>query len=50
MLPLGFRFDVDVVILDGAAHGTPCPLRPAALPVGAKRLAAAETLGGTLSP
>jgi hypothetical protein len=43
MLPLGFRFDVDAVILDGTAHRASCPLLPAALPLAAKRLAAGET-------
>ena len=41
MLPLGFRFDVDAVILEGTAHTPACPLLPAVLP--ATRLTAGET-------
>jgi hypothetical protein len=43
MLPLGFRFDVDAVILEETAHTVACPLVPAVLPVDASRLAAGET-------
>jgi hypothetical protein len=43
MLPLGFRFDVDAVIVDGTAHRVSCPLLPAVLPAGAKRLSAGQT-------
>jgi hypothetical protein len=43
ILPLGFRFDVDAVILDETAHTTACPLLPAVLPPGAARLAEGET-------
>jgi hypothetical protein len=43
MLPLGFRFDVDAVILDRTAHTVACPLLPPMLPPGATRLAAGET-------
>jgi hypothetical protein len=43
MLPLGFRFDVDAVILDGTAHVIACPLVPPVLPPRATRLAAGET-------
>jgi hypothetical protein len=42
MLPLGFRFDVDAVILDGTAHEPTCPLLPPTLPPGATRLVAGE--------
>jgi hypothetical protein len=43
MLPLGFRFDVDAVMLDGTAHAAACPLLPPRLPPRARRLAAGET-------
>jgi hypothetical protein len=43
MLPLGFRFDVDAVILDGTAHTAACPPLPPRLPPRARRLAAGET-------
>jgi hypothetical protein len=32
MLPLGFRFDVDAVIVDGVAHRTDCEWLPGELP------------------
>jgi hypothetical protein len=32
MLPLGFTFDVDAVVLDNRAHRPDCPLVPAQLP------------------
>lgn len=38
--PLGFRFDLPAVILDGTAHRTDCPLLPSPLPADAIRLAA----------
>jgi hypothetical protein len=43
MLPLGFRFDVNAVILEETAHTAACRLLPAALPVGPIRLTARET-------
>jgi hypothetical protein len=43
MLPLGSRFDVDAVIVDGTAHTAACRLIPAVLPAAATRL----TAGGT---
>jgi hypothetical protein len=43
MLPLGLRFDVDAVILDGTAHTMACPLLPAVLSPGATRFDASET-------
>jgi hypothetical protein len=43
MLPLGFRYDEDAVILDGTAHTINCPMLPAVLPPGAKRLDTGET-------
>ncbi len=43
MLPLGLRFGVDAVILDGTAHTSGCPLSPPMLPPGATRRAAGET-------
>jgi hypothetical protein len=43
MLPLGFRFDVDAIILEETAHTVACPLLPAVLPAGVSRLAAGET-------
>ena len=35
MLPLGFRFDVDAVIVDGVAHRADCASLPGDLPPGA---------------
>jgi hypothetical protein len=43
MLPLGFRFDVDAVILEETAHTADCRLLPAVLPATAIRLTAGET-------
>jgi hypothetical protein len=43
MLPLGFRFDVDPVVLDGTVHAEACPLLPPVLRPAATRLAAGET-------
>jgi hypothetical protein len=43
MVPLGFRFDLDAVIVEGTAHRLTCPLLSAVFPPGAKRLAAGET-------
>jgi hypothetical protein len=43
MLPLGFRFDVDAVVLDGTAHTADCVLLPAMLPPEAVRFDAGET-------
>jgi hypothetical protein len=43
MLPLGFRFDVDAIVLDGTAHRADCQLLPATLPADAVRLAACDT-------
>ena len=40
---MGFRFDVDAVILDGTAHIAACRLLPPMLPSGATRLVAGET-------
>jgi hypothetical protein len=40
--PLGFRFDVDAVIIDGAAHKPDCPLIPSASPASVVRTAAGE--------
>ena len=42
MLPLGFRFDVDAVILEETAHTVACPLVPAVLPAAASWLAVGE--------
>ena len=50
MLPLGFRFDLGAVILDGTAHTADCVVLPVTLPPGAVRLDAGETYHlGTLS-
>ena len=37
MLPLGFRFDLDAIVLDGTAHRADCPLLPATMPPDALR-------------
>jgi hypothetical protein len=41
VLPLGFRFDVDVVIIGGVAHGADCTELPRDLPPGAVSVSAA---------
>ena len=41
MLPLGFRFDVDAVIVAGVAHRADCEELPRDLPPGAVSLSAA---------
>ena len=43
MLPLGFRLDVEALILDGTVQMAGYPLLPAVLPQYATRLAAGET-------
>lgn len=50
MWPLGFRFDVDAVILDGTAHTTACPLLSPMLPPGATRPAAGKTYRAKCCP
>jgi hypothetical protein len=40
--PLGFRFDVDAVIVDGVAHRGDCPLVPVLRRAGAVQRAAGE--------
>jgi len=40
VLPLGFKFDVDAVILDTVAHRPSCALLPAMLPPDATAVAA----------
>jgi hypothetical protein len=50
MQPLGFRFDEDAVLLDGAAHRTYCALLPVPLPGGAVRLCAGEVLRSQRCP
>jgi len=50
MQPLGFRFDVDAVVLEGTAHVADCPLLPPTLPPGATRLAAGETYSAQRCP
>jgi hypothetical protein len=42
VLPLGFRFDFDAVIIDGTAHKGDCPIIQRPLPAGTVRLAAGE--------
>jgi hypothetical protein len=42
MEPLGFRFDVDALIINGTAHRTDCPFIPTSLPADAVRLAAGD--------
>jgi hypothetical protein len=42
MQPLGFRFDLDALLIEGTAHRTGCPLIPALPPVDAVRLAAGD--------
>jgi hypothetical protein len=42
MQPLGFRFDVDSLIIDGTAHRTGCRLIPTLLPADAVRLASGD--------
>jgi len=42
MLPLGFRFDVDAVLLRGVAHRADCRLLPTPLPADALSLALGE--------
>jgi hypothetical protein len=44
MLPVGFRFDEDAILLDGTAHRTDCPLLPVPVPQHAVRLAAGEVV------
>jgi hypothetical protein len=41
VLPLGFRFDVDAVIVGGVAHCADCPELPRDLPPGAASVSAA---------
>ena len=41
MLPLGFRFDCDAVILGGVAHRADCDALPRVLPLDAVPVAAA---------
>ena len=45
MLPLGFRFDVGAVVLDGTAHTAAFPQVPPILSPGAMRLAVGGTHG-----
>jgi hypothetical protein len=40
--PLGFRFDVDAMIVDATAHRADCPLMPPTLPPDAVRVSAGE--------
>ncbi|PZS39306.1 MAG: hypothetical protein DLM62_09005 [Pseudonocardiales bacterium] len=42
MLPLGFRFGEDAIVLDGTAHRTDCSLLPVQLPRRAVRVSAGE--------
>jgi len=42
MRPLGFRFDVDAVVIDGVAHCEQCTLVPVVPSVGAVRIAAGD--------
>jgi hypothetical protein len=50
MLPLGFRFDEDAVLLEGTAHRTDCPLLPVPLPRHAARLSDSEVLRAQCCP
>ena len=42
MLPLGFRFDVDAVLLGGVAHRADCRLLPTPLPAHALSVASGD--------
>jgi hypothetical protein len=43
VLPLGFRFDVDAVLVGGVAHRKDCERLPRALPHDAVSVSAGET-------
>jgi hypothetical protein len=47
VLPLGFRFDVDAVIVDGVAHRTDCEWLPGELPPDAILISASGFIGPT---
>jgi hypothetical protein len=50
VLPLGFRFDEDAILLRGTAHRIDCPLLSDPLPGEAVRLAAGEVLRAQTCP
>jgi hypothetical protein len=50
VLPLGFRFDVDAVLIDGVAHRPDCDCLPRLLPADAVRVRAAGVHRGERCP
>jgi hypothetical protein len=50
MLPLGFRFDEDAILLNGTARRIDCPLLPDPLPRDAVRLSAGEVVRAQTCP
>jgi hypothetical protein len=50
MRPLGFRFDVDAVIIDGTAHRTSCVLLTTVLAERAVRIQAGEVYASERCP
>ena len=50
MLPLGFRFDVDAVLLGGVAHRADCRLLPTPLPAEALSVAPGEVYSSERCP
>jgi hypothetical protein len=50
VLPLGFRFDVDAVLLRGLAHRADCRLLPTPLPAAALSVASGEAYSSERCP